>query len=35
MFEKPYWLGEDISFDKRYDNTVLSKFNKYEAKDFE
>ncbi len=34
-FNKPDWLGEDISFDKRYDNTLLSKFDKYNPKDFE
>lgn len=34
-FEKPSWLGKDISFDKRYDNTLLSKLNKYVAEDFE
>ena len=26
-FEKPEWIGEDISFDKRYDNTLLSKID--------
>ena len=34
-FKKPDWLGEDISFDKRYDNTLLSKIDKYEEKYFE
>lgn len=29
-FIKPEWLGEDISFDKRYDNTLLSKIDKYD-----
>lgn len=24
-FQKPDWLGKDISFDKRFDNTLLSK----------
>lgn len=33
-FEKPDWLGNDISFDKRYDNTLLSKISKYNEKDF-
>ena len=33
-FEKPNWLGEDISFDKRYDNTYLSKIDKYNPEDF-
>ena len=34
-FEKPEWIGEDISFDKRYDNTLLSKIDKYDEKYFE
>lgn len=34
-FIKPEWLGEDISFDKRYDNTLLSKLDKYDKKYFE
>lgn len=34
-FVKPDWLGEDISFDKRYDNTFLSKIDNYDAKYFE
>ena len=34
-FEKPNWLGKDVSFDKRYHNSWLSKLDKYEAKDFE
>ena len=34
-FNKPAWLGDDISFDSRYDNTLLSKISKYQAKDFE
>lgn len=34
-FIKPEWLGEDISFDKRYDNTLLSKIDKYEKAYFE
>ena len=33
-FKKPDWLGEDISFDKRYDNTLLSKMEKYEKEYF-
>ncbi len=33
-FNKPSWLGEDISFDQRYDNTLLSKIDKYNAEDF-
>lgn len=33
-FKKPEWMGEDISFDKRYDNTVLSKIDKYDKKYF-
>lgn len=28
-FEKPDWLGADISLDKRFDNTVLSKMDEY------
>lgn len=28
-FIKPIWLGKDITFDKRYDNTVLSKVESY------
>lgn len=34
-FMKPDWLGEDISFDKRYDNTLLSKIDKFNPDDFE
>ncbi len=34
-FEKPDWLGDDISFDKRYDNTLLSKIEKFNPDDFE
>ena len=34
-FVQPDWLGEDISFDKRYDNTLLSKIDYYNEKDFE
>lgn len=34
-FVRPDWIGEDISFDKRYDNTLLSKIDKYEEKYFE
>ena len=34
-FVQPDWLGEDISFDKRYDNTLLSKIDSYNEKDFE
>ena len=34
-FDKPSWLGEDISFDSRYDNTLLSKLDKYNEEDFE
>lgn len=33
-FEKPNWLGEDISFDKRYDNTYISKIDRYNPEDF-
>lgn len=33
-FKKPEWMGEDISFDKRYDNTLLSKIDKYDEKHF-
>ncbi len=28
-FTKPEWLGKDLCFDKRFDNTVLSKVEKY------
>ena len=28
-FVQPNWMGEYISFDKRYDNTLLSKIEKY------
>lgn len=28
-FNKPKWLGKDISFDKRFDNTLLAKVEKY------
>ena len=28
-FIKPDWLGKDLCFDKRFDNTVLSKVEKY------
>lgn len=31
-FVKPDWLGKDISFDKRFDNTLLSKIKKYSSK---
>lgn len=31
-FEKPEWLGKDISFDNRFDNTLLSKVEKYSNK---
>ena len=34
-FDKPSWLGEDISFDSRYDNALLSKIDKYDEKYFE
>ena len=34
-FIKPDWLGKDVSFDKRYDNTLLSKIDKYNPADFE
>lgn len=27
--------GEDISFDKRYDNTILSKIDRYDKQYFE
>lgn len=33
-FKKPEWMGKDISFDKRYDNTLLSKIDKYDEKYF-
>ncbi len=29
-FEKPEWLGEDITTDKFYDNTLLSKLSSYD-----
>lgn len=32
-FVKPEWLGKDISSDKFYDNTLLSKIEKYEPTD--
>lgn len=28
-FDKPDWLGRDLCFDKRFDNTLLSKVDKY------
>ena len=28
-FKKPDWLGEDLCFDKRFDNTLLSKVERY------
>lgn len=28
-FNKPDWLGKDISFDKRFDNTALSRIDCY------
>ena len=28
-FDKPDWLGKDLCFDKRFDNTLLSKVEKY------
>ena len=31
-FDKPDWLGKDICFDKRFDNTLLSKIEKYSDK---
>lgn len=34
-FKKPQWLGEDVSFDKRYRNTALSMLEKYEPRLFE
>ncbi len=34
-FIGPSWMGEDISFDKRYDNTLLSKIDKFDKKYFE
>lgn len=34
-FVQPDWLGKDISFDKRYDNTVLSRIDMYNEKYFE
>ena len=33
-FVQPEWMGEDISFDKRYDNTLLSKLEAYDEKYF-
>ena len=33
-FIQPEWMGEDVSFDKRYDNTLLSKIDKYEEEYF-
>lgn len=30
-FEKPDWLGKDITFDKRFDNTLLSKIERYSS----
>lgn len=30
-FNKPSWLGKDICSDKRFDNTVLSKIDKYSS----
>lgn len=32
-FRKPEWLGEDITTDKFYDNTLLSKLSSYEPID--
>lgn len=29
QFDKPDWLGKDLCFDKRFDNTLLSKVEKY------
>lgn len=34
-FNIPEWLSDDISFDSRYDNTLLSKIYEYNPKDFE
>lgn len=31
-FNKPEWLGKDLCFDKRFDNTLLSKVEKYTSK---
>ena len=31
-FNKPNWLGKDLCFDKRFDNTLLSKVDKYTSK---
>lgn len=31
-FKKPEWLGKDLCFDKRFDNTVLSKVDIYTSK---
>ncbi len=28
-FDKPEWLGKDLCFDKRFDNTLLSKVERY------
>ena len=33
-FNKPEWLSDDISFDSRYDNTLLSKICEYHSEDF-
>ena len=30
-FDKPDWLGKDLCFDKRFDNTLLSKVDKYSS----
>lgn len=34
-FKKPNWFGSDVTSDKRYDNTLLSKLKKYNEIDFE
>ena len=31
-FNKPDWLGKDLCFDERFDNTLLSKIEKYADK---
>ena len=31
-FNKPEWLGKDLCFDERFDNTSLSKVEKYTSK---
>lgn len=33
-FERPFWFGEDVSEDRRYRNTELSKLKEFRAEDF-